>query len=246
MPSQLQSVASSAQGPMPYSTYFERYPLASFAVLFVSLPVSLAIYRFVWLDRSFRLLFLFLCLDLGIGMSMLHLAAHRTNNLPLMNLFVPCHYLLLSGMFYYKFRSSVVRKTILYSMIGFVPFALLDVYASNPQLSDLHNHRVGRYSQVVESVLIILWVLLYFHEITKSLKVNNIITYPFFWVCAGLLLFYSGNIFYFPFWYYMYVWEDDLKLGLVEEVPNVVEIISLLLFSIGIWQTRTHHDSPQS
>lgn len=231
---------------MDYFTYFERYPLASFAVLFITLPLLLAIYQLTWLDRAFRLLLLFLCLDLGIGIGMMHLAVHRTNNLLLLNLFVPCRYLLFSGMFYYKFQSPGIRKIILYTLIGFVPFTLLDVYISNPQLSDLHNHRVGKYSQVVESVLIIVWVLLYFYEITKTLKVNNIITYPFFWVCAGLLIFYSGNIFYFPFWYYMYVWEDDLKLGFVEEVPNVVEIISLLLFSIGIWQTRAHHDSPQS
>lgn len=231
---------------MAYITYFERYPLASFAVLFISVPLLLAIYRFAWLDRAFRLLFLFLCLDLGVGISMMHLAVHRSNNLLLLNLFVPCRYLLFGGMFYYEFQSPRFRKLVLYTLIGFVPFTLLDVYTSNPQLSDLHNHRVGRYSQVVESVLVIGWILLYFYEITKTLKVNNIITYPFFWVCAGSLLFYSGNIFYFPFWYYMYVWEDDLKLGFVEEVPNVVEIISLLLFSIGIWQTRAHYDSPES
>lgn len=231
---------------MAYITYFERYPLASFAVLFISVPLSLAIYRFAWLDEAFRLLFVFLCLDLAVGFCMLHLASHRTNNLLLVNLFVPCRYLLFGGMFYYKFRSPRIRKIILYTLIGFVLFTLLDVYTSNPQLSDFHNHRVGKYSQVVESVLIIVWVLLYFYEMTKTLKVNNIITYPFFWVCAGLLIFYSGNIFYFPFWYYMYVWKDDLKLGFVEEVPNVVEIISLLLFSIGIWQTRAHHDSHRS
>lgn len=231
---------------MAYITYFERYPLASFAVLFISLPLSLAIYRFSWLDKAFRLLLLFLCLDLVISMSMLHLAVHRSNNILLLNLFVPCRYLLFGGMFYYKFQSLRLRKVILYTLIGFVPFTFLDVYTSNSLLSDLHNHRVGRYSQVVESVLIIMWVLLYFYEITKNLKVNNIITYPFFWVCAALLLFYSGNIFYFPFWYYMYVWKDDLKLGFVEEVPIIVEITSLLLFSIGIWQTRAHHDSLKS
>lgn len=231
---------------MAYFTYFERYPLASFAVLFILLPLSLAVYRYAWLDRSFRLLFYFLCLDLAIGLGMVHLAAHRTNNLLLLNAFVPLRYLLFSGMFYYKFRSTRCRKWILYSMLAFVPFALLDVIASNPALGDLHNHRVGRYSQVVESLLIILWALLYFYEITQTLKVKNIISYPFFWVCAGLLIFYSGNIFYFPFWYYMYVWEDDLKLGFVEEVPNLVEIVSLLLFSIGIWQTRKDHESIES
>lgn len=231
---------------MAYFTYFERYPLASFAVFIILLPLSLAIYRLDCLDRVFWLLFFFLCLDLLVGLGMIHLAAYRSNNILLLNLFVPCRYLLFSGMFYYKFHSPKLKKIILYSLVGFVPFTILDIYISNPQLSDLHSHRVGRYSQVVESSLIIVWALLYFYEMAKTLPVKNIISYPFFWVCAGLLLFYSGNIFYFPFWYYMYVWEDDLKLGFVEEVPYGVEILSLLLFSIGIWQTRSDYDSPES
>ncbi len=231
---------------MAFFTYFERYPLASFAVLLILLPLGLAVYRYSWLDESFRLLFYFLCLDLAIGLGMIYLAAHRTNNILILNLFVPSRYVLLSGMFYYKFQSDRCRRAIVYVLFAFVPFTLVDIYTSNPVLSDLHNHRVGRYAQVVESVLIIGWVLLYLYEITKTLQVKNIIGYPFFWVCAGLLIFYSGNIFFFPFWYYMYIWEDDLKLGFVEEVPYVVEIISLLLFTIGIWQTRAHHDSPES
>jgi hypothetical protein len=231
---------------MAYFTYFERYPLASLAVLIILLPLGLAVYRYSWLDEAFRLLFYFLCLDLVLGVGMIHLAAHRTNNILMLNLFVPFRYIALSGMFYHKFQSKRCMKAILYSMVAFVPFTLIDIYTSNPVLSDLHNHRVGKYSQVVESLLIIGWALLYLYEITKTLQVKNIISYPFFWVCAGLLLFYSGNIFYFPFWHYMYIWKDDLKLGFVEEVPNIVEIISLLLFSIGIFQTRAHHDSPES
>jgi hypothetical protein len=105
---------------------------------------------------------------------------------------------------------------------------------------------VGRYSQVVESVLMILWVLLYFYEIIKSMVVKNITSYPFFWVCAGLLFFYSGNIFFFPFWYFMNKWENDLKLGLIEKIPYAVEIVSLLLFTIGIWNMRVQHARTES
>ncbi|WP_373511548.1 hypothetical protein, partial [Persicitalea sp.] len=171
-----------------------------------------------------------------------HLAAHRANNILLLNRFVPFRFILFSGLFYYNFRSLAIKRVMFYTLIAFIPFALLDIYASNRNLSDLHNHLVGRYSQVVESALIILWVLLYFYEIIDTLKVSNILTYPFFWVCAGLLIFYSGNIFYFPFWYYTNKWENNLRLGWIEDIPYIVELISLFLFSVGIWQNRSHHD----
>jgi len=231
---------------MAYLSYIERYPLASFAVFFLIVPLGLVWVRYRHLGKAFGLLLTFLALDLAVGIWMLHLAAHRSNNLLLLNIFVPFRYVLFSGMFYFNFRSPRIKRIILYTMIAFGPFALLDIYASNLNLADLHNHLVGRYSQVVESALIILWVLLYFYEIINSLKVSNILTYPFFWVCAGLLIFYSGNIFYFPFWYYINKWENNLRLGWVEDVPYIVEIISLSLFSIGIWLTRPHHDSIQS
>ncbi len=231
---------------MAYLSYFGRYPLASFVVFFILVPLGLAWVRYAYLDKAFRLLLAFLILDFVVGLWMLHLAAHRANNILLLNLFVPIRYILFSGMFYYNFRSRKVRWVIFYTLIAFGPFALLDIYASNHNLSDLHNHLVGRYSQVVESALIILWVLIYFYEIINNLKVSNILTYPFFWVCAGLLIFYSGNIFYFPFWYYTNQWENNLQLGWVEDVPYLVELISLSLFSLGIWLTRPHHDSIQS
>jgi len=228
---------------MDVFTYIARYPLASSAVFFVLLPLCLAWLRFAHAKGAFRLLFVFLLLDLAVGLWMMYLAAHRTNNILLLNLFVPFRYALFSGMFYYNFRSVAVRRVILYSIVAFGPMALLDIYASNHNLSDLHNHLVGRYSQVVESVLIILWVLLYFYEIIKTLAINNILGYPFFWVCAGLLIFYSGNIFYFPFWYYTNTWENKLQLGFIDDIPFIVEIISLSLFAIGIWLTRSHHDT---
>ncbi|TDB67838.1 hypothetical protein [Arundinibacter roseus] len=231
---------------MAYLTFIERYFLASVAVFFIAVPLALSLYRYSSLDKAFKLLLIFLCLDLVIGLGMFHLAAYRTNNIPLVNLFVPVRYLLFAGMFFYNFKSIRLKKVIQYTMIGFVPFTLLDTYTSNANLADLHNHMVGKYAQVVESILVILWVLLYFYEIIKTLNVTNIISYPFFWVCAGLLIFYSGNIFYFPFWYYMNRWENDLQLGFIEEIPYAVEIISLFLFSIGIWLTKSHYDNIES
>ncbi len=231
---------------MAFFSYVERYPLSCAPVFLIVLPLLLCLARYRSLNSAFRLLLIFLAVDLIIGLVMIQMAANHQNNLLLLNLFVPIRYGLLSAMFYEQFQSERYRHWVKYSIIGFIPFALLDIYVSNFNLADLHHHRVGKYAQVVESALLIVWALLYFYEIIKELKVTNIILYPFFWVCAGLLIFYSGNIFFFPFWHYMYQWDEKLELGFIEKVPAIVELISLFLFSIGIWQTRSHRESLES
>lgn len=231
---------------MAFFSYVERYPLACAPVFFIILPLLLCLVRYGSFDGAFRTLFAFLAIDLVVGLVMIQMAAYHQNNLLLLNLFVPIRYALFGLIFYWRFQSERYRRWIWYSIIGFIPFALLDIYVSNYNLADLHHHRVGKYAQVVESALIILWALLYFYETIKELKVNNIIRYPFFWVCAGLLIFYSGNIFFFPFWHYMYQWEEKLDLGFIERVPAIVELISLFLFTVGIWQTRSHRESLES
>lgn len=225
-----------------YLSFFERHTLASLAVFLTVVPVLIGLTRLSYFDRAFQLFLAFLLLNLVVGFWMLHLAVHRTNNILIVNLFVPVRYTLLSGMFYFYFQSFRYRRAIVMTLLAFIPFVFLDIYLSNNDLMDLHNHRAGKFSQVVESMLMILWVLLYFLEIIKSLAVANIVAFPFFWVCAGLLIFYSGNVFFFPFWYYMNQWENDLQLGIIEQIPYVIEIISLFLFSVGVWLKQSKYD----
>jgi hypothetical protein len=231
---------------MAYLRYFEKYPLSSMTVFLIAVPLTLCLYRYRYLNEAFRLLLAFLALDFLVGLLMLHMAAHRTNNIWVLNVYVIFRYLLTTGMFYYYFQSVRLKRMALWSIGAFTAFALLDIYLSNEDLSDLHNHLTGKYSQVVESMLVIFWVLAYFYELIKYLNITNLISYPFFWVCAGVLIFYSGNVFYFPFWYYINRWENDLNLGFMEEIPYLFEIASLFLFSVGILFTRSHYDVVES
>jgi hypothetical protein len=231
---------------MAYLRYLERYPLSSLAVFIIAIPLALCMYRYRYLDKAFRLLFIFLILDFVVGLMMFHLAAYRTNNVWLLNGYVLFRYSLTSGMFYFYYQSVRLKQAVLASIVAFVCISLLDIYLSNENLTDWHNHLSGKYSQVIESILIIFWVLAYFYELIKHLNIQNIVGYPFFWVCAGVLIFYSTNVFYAPFMYYINRWENDLKLGFMEKIPYMFEIVSLILFSVGIWLTRSHYDIAES
>lgn len=188
-----------------------------------------------------RLLFCYLVLKFIVDLSMLHFASNRTNNIIFYNLSIPLFYTLLGGMFYFKFQERVQRQFLIASIVGLFFFSAWDVINSNEDLNNMREHRVVLYSKTVEGVLMILLILLYFYEIIKSLQIPNLLTFPFFWVCSGLLLYYSSLIFIAPVIHYAYTWNNTMDLGITEVIPSIFEILCALLFSVGIY-----HFSPRN
>lgn len=220
--------------------YIVNNPISSIAVFVTVLPLTLTIVRKAFLDQSLRLLFCYLVAKLIIDLAMLHFASHRTNNILFYNLSIPLFYALLGGMFYFKFSERSQRRFLIASIIGLFFFCAWDVVNSNEDLHNMREHRVVLYSKTVEGVLMILLILLYFYEIIKSLQIPNLLTFPFFWVCSGLLLYYSSLIFIAPVIHYAYTWNNTMDLGITEVIPSIFEIICALLFSVGIY-----HYSPK-
>ncbi|MCF0074782.1 hypothetical protein LZD49_30125 [Dyadobacter sp. CY261] len=162
------------------------------------------------------------------------------NNLMFYNLSIPLFYALLGGMFYFKFNGQRQRRLLVVSILGFCVFSTWDIVNSNENLEDLKEHRIVLYAKTVEGILVISLILAYFYEIIKSLKIPNLLTFPFFWVCSGLLLYYSSLIFVAPVLHYAYTWKDPMELGMAESIPSIFETVCALLFSVGIY-----HYSPK-
>lgn len=219
-----------------YSAYIINNPISCIAVFITILPIALTITRRAFVDQSLRMLFIYLIIKLIIDLAMLHCACTRTNNLILYNLSIPLFYGLLGGMFYFKFTGRREKQFLIASIIGFSLFSAWDLVNSNTTLTDLHEHRIVVYSKTIEGVLMIFLILLYFYEIIKSLQIPNLLTFPFFWVCSGLLLYYSSLIFIAPVLHYASTWKNPVDLGVTEVVPIIFEIICALLLSIGIYQ----------
>lgn len=218
-----------------YLTYCIKNPVGCIAVFITLLPLVLIIYKKAYIDPSFKLLLLYLIFKLIIDVIMFHTAAMHQNNLLYFNIAIPFYYSFLSGMFYFKFSSIAFKRILVASMIGFLMFTTWDILKSNLQLQDLHNHRAVLFAKTVEGVLIIALVLLFFYEIIKSLQIPNLLTFPFFWVCSGLLLYYSSLIFIAPVFHYTATWNNSVDMGITNTIPTVFEILCALFFSIGIY-----------
>ena len=218
-----------------YLSYCSRNPLGSIAVFITLLPITLIIIRKAYRDPSFKLLLFYLIAKLIIDILMLRAAARRENNIILFNLGIPINYAMLSGMFYFKFNSPLFKKGLIASMIGFLIFTIWDIFNSNSEITDLYNHRAVLFAKTVEGVLIITLILLFFYEIIKSLQIPNLLTFPFFWVCSGLLLYYSSYIFIAPVLHYTATWNSLVDLGITETIPTIFEIVCALFISVGIY-----------
>lgn len=215
--------------------YCIKKPIPCIAVFITVIPLLLIIQKKAYLDPAFRLLFIYLTLKLIIDMLMLRSASILQNNIIYFNVGIPIYYALLSGMFYYKLNVKAYKTGILASIVLFLIFCIWDIINSNQNIQDFHNHRAVLFAKTVEGVLIIILVLLYFYELIKSLKIPDLLAFPFFWICSGLLLYYSSFIFIAPVLHYTATWNNLVDLGVTRIIPYIFEILCALLFTVGIY-----------
>lgn len=218
-----------------YFSFFRHDILANSTVIITLLPIFLIFYRKAFVDPTFRLLLIYLIIKLIIDLLMFHLASNRMNNLMLYNISIVFRYALLSGMFLYKFENPAFKKIIIPVTITFICFSCYDIWVSNPNIENFNEHRIVNYATTLESLLMIFWTLIYFYELIRSLKIPSLLTFPFFWVCSGLLVYYSSLIFISPALNYSMRWETMFSIGLLDRILYVFDIIIMLLFSLGIW-----------
>ena len=218
-----------------YFIYFQRDIVANITVVMTLLPLSLIIYRKAYIDPSFRLLLFFLIFKLIVDLIMFHYAVAKKNNLVFSNVTIIVRYALLSGMFYYKFENKSFRKFLIPITIVFSFFTLWDIWNCNPVLVNLKEHRIVKYAMTIESLLMIVWTLIYFYELIRSLKIQNLLTFPFFWICSGILIYYSSLIFISPALHYAIRWEKIIDIGFLDSILYIFDSVILLMFSMGIW-----------
>jgi len=216
-------------------SYFIRQPIVCTAVFITIIPIVLIFIRRAYVDRVFLVLLTFLLIKLGLDLIMFHYAALRINNIFFENVNVIVRYCFLSSLFYLNLETRLFRKLLIAAMITFVIFSIWEIIEINPEFSDFHNHKGYIYASTIECILMIFWILLYFYETIRFLKIPNLLSYPFFWICSGMLLYYSSIVFIAPLFHHTLKWEDWIDIGFLVYIPSIFESVYLIFFSIGIW-----------
>jgi hypothetical protein len=160
------------------------------------------------------------------------------NNLPLFNADLLIRALLLLTVFYHTFQYSYEKRVITVIAVVFSVVFGIDFFLSNPNLSDWHNHRLNRYSFVVESVLMLGLVLRFFLYLVRELPVSNLLSYPMFWICCGLLIAHSGTVFLTPFLHYFSIWNNPYNFRTMVVIEHWVEILRNIAFAVAMAHAR--------
>jgi hypothetical protein len=217
-----------------FLTFIGKHLVVSLTVLITVIPIVFIGYKKAYVDPSFLLLWVYLFVKLIIDLMTFHYTSERTNHLILYNINIPIRYALLSGMYYYKLEGKSYKRGVLYGMAGFIIFSIWDIFSSNTDIKDLHHHQIVPYAFTLECLLMLFWILLYFYEIIRMLKIPDLLTFPFFWVCSGLLLYYSSSIFIAPLLHYTEKWNNQSDIWFLDQVPYIFETVCLISFSVGV------------
>mgnify|MGYP006205409941 CR=1 FL=1 len=163
--------------------------LSTFSIL-IPVAVSLIAWKFIR-SKPLKLITYYLFTYLFIEILLYLLADQKINNLPVIHLFTITEFIFLSLVYHrafsYPFGKAVAKWT--------VPVFVLFAICSAVYLQGIYTY--NSYVRGAEAFIISFYALLYLYEVFMEAKIERLESYPFFWVNAGLLLYFAGNLFFF-------------------------------------------------
>ncbi len=189
------------------------------------LPVLAALYNFKKLDKVLKIAAAFFLLSFVSDMvEALTVIMGLHNNLPVIHVYIITSILFLTAIYYHAFFKQVLKKVILVLASVAMLIVILNI---------IFNEGIWEYpslSNTVLSVLMICFSLAYFYQLLNRQEFVHIEKQGLFWINAGVLFYFSLNIFLFMLLkriilahhegYYM--------------IHNIVNIIANVLFSAGL------------
>jgi hypothetical protein len=137
-----------------------------------------------------RIVFLYLVLDLLTMVLSLSLTTiwRVDNNLFLFHIYTPLEYMVICLFFLETLSDRMVKKIVGWSIPFFI--ALSIVFSLFVQKVRENNS----YINIIESILIICWTLLFFKEVLQLRQATVLYKYPLFWVSGGILVYFTETM----------------------------------------------------
>lgn len=207
--------------------FIQKYWIESLATLLTVLPISTFIFRMAYYQRAVRFLFWFLVVKLTVELVMFYLASKGMPNLYLANTLIIVGYFLVAKMFHEVYDGISYKRIVVGCSVVFSLVVCFDIYRDGMEYS-------FRYSGMFECIFIMLFGLMYFHELIRHPKIPSLYTYPLFWVCSSLLLYFAPCVFLSPMAFYLDRWPINDMMHVFTIIPYILESMYLIILSFAI------------
>lgn len=201
------------------------------------LPALLAVVVWKHLDiaaRWFAVLLWVVSTCSTVGDIWTHVIA--SNNLPFFHVYIVLEYILLIIIFSYILEVKRKLRFVLSFTIPFATLWLLNVFAGD----GIWNHPT--YIHVLEAAIIVRFALTWFLKVLREKKILSPAKTFAFWMCTGLLMFFSANILLFIFTTFIIAQSDAVFMA-IWGVHAILVILLYLTYTIAILWARKNPTS---
>ncbi|MBF9237749.1 hypothetical protein I2I05_10120 [Hymenobacter sp. BT683] len=152
---------------------------------------------------------------------------HR-NNLFLLPVFAVIELGMLAMVYRSTLQSAAFTRAVPWLVGGFTAYVLFDSLLANK----LTIYRPGQ--QVIQGLLVLAMVWLYFRKLLRDLQVQRLTQEPMFWVSAGLFVYFSGYLLIALFSNYLLTISNELAIN-IWAVNSLLFITLHLCYCVALW-----------
>jgi hypothetical protein len=202
--------------------------LSTFSVL---VPLFLALVTIRFHHREVKFLAYLIYTSCLVELCVVYLGYQKVNNLPLLNILTMAEFTLLSLIYYHLFQEELLKRFIKISIHVFIAFTFLfSTFVKGwYEFSDV--------PRAIESLILVIFSLMYFRKLLTDLNVFYIEREPAFWVSTAVLFYFSGTLFMYIFSSYLALQHTDV-MKQVWHIQSMLNIIFNLLLAVGMWYSR--------
>ena len=189
------------------------------------LPVIAALYNYRHLDKVLKIAAAYFILSVLSDLVLsLTIAMNMPNNHPVIHIYVALSILFFAAIYYNAFFKPAIKKIV----ISMAALALLVVIFNMIFVEGIWDY--PSLSNTVLSVLLICFSLAYFFQLLSRQEFVHIEKQGLFWINAGVLFYFSINIFLFMLFKRMITAHQEGYYM----INNITNIIANILYSVGL------------
>lgn len=158
------------------------------------------------------------------------------NNLFVYHFFNPIEYSLFAIIYFFLFEKLVIKRIILITLLFYTPLSIYNSFNWQPYFDNY----INSYAILSESILLVFYSLSFLY-ITMDKHNGSIYKIPAFWMNAGILIFFSTNIF---FWgYYNSLIRSEQNLNVFYKILFWENVLLYSLCGISLSIVNRKNDS---